>query len=116
MRQRATFLFQLCGSFGTPLYGVLLLGRFALGFSAAGTGPTAFGVAAVSVAEENRGAANGAVFSARALALALSSMLGGALAAVVGVRGLFFAGAVAVGLAVAGGWLLSRRRSARGLA
>lgn len=100
----------LCGL--APLYGVLLLGRFALGFSAAGTGPTAFGVAAVSVAEENRGAANGAVFSARALALALSSMLGGALAAVVGVRGLFFAGAVAVALAVVGGWALSRSRAA----
>jgi DHA1 family multidrug resistance protein-like MFS transporter len=97
----------LCGL--APLFGVLLLGRAALGFSAAGTGPTAFGVAAVSVAAENRGAANGAVFSARALALALSSMLGGALAAVVGVRGLFFAGALAVGLAVLGGWALAER-------
>lgn len=100
----------ICGL--APVFGALLLGRLLLGLSAAGTGPTAFGVAAVVVPEENRGAANGAVFSARAMALALSSMLGGALAAVVGLRGLFLAGAAAVALAVVLGLMHSRKGEA----
>ena len=70
------------------IYMALLLGRMFMGVAMAGTGPLAFGLAAAEVAAERRGGAFGVVFSARTLAVAVGGMAGGALSAVIGVRGL----------------------------
>lgn len=79
-----------------PGYEVLLVARVMLGLAAAGSGPLAFGVAAAATSVDRRGGAFGVVFSARALAGALSAMAGGWISAWIGVRGLFLAGAVVV--------------------
>lgn len=77
-------------------YEDLLLVRVALGAAMAGAGPLAFGVAAAETPDERRGGAFGLVFSARALAISASSMGGGALVALIGMRGLFAVGGVVV--------------------
>ena len=77
-------------------YEDLLLVRVALGAALAGAGPLAFGVAAAETPDDRRGGAFGLVFSARALAISASAMGGGALAAVVGMRGLFVLGGLSV--------------------
>jgi DHA1 family multidrug resistance protein-like MFS transporter len=86
-------------------YEALLLSRIAFGAAIAGSGPLAFGVAAQESSLSQRGGAMGLVFSARCWSIALSSMVGGAAAAVLGVRGLFLANAL-----VLGGYLLVLRR------
>ena len=83
-----------------PGYEVLLVARALLGFAAAGSGPLAFGVAAAATSADRRGGAFGVVFSARALAVAVSAMTGGWLSAWIGVRGLFLVGALLVWLQV----------------
>lgn len=55
----------------------------------AGSAPLAFGVAAAESSAEQRGSAIGVVFAARAFAIAIASLIGGALSAWIGVRGLF---------------------------
>lgn len=79
-------------------YGALLGARVAVGLVSAGMGPIAFGVAAAETAVERRGGVFGAVFSARALALALGATTGGWLSAALGLRALFVAGGVLVWL------------------
>lgn len=70
--------------------------RLLFGLALAGAGPLAFGVAGVEISEDRRGGAMGVVFSARALAIASSAMLGGALAGWLGIRGLFLCGGAAI--------------------
>lgn len=89
-------------------YEALLLGRIAFGVAIAGSGPLAFGVAAQESTLAQRGGAMGLVFAARCWSVALSSMAGGAVAALVGVRGVFLLNA----LVLAGYLLLLRRASA----
>ncbi|MCZ6597352.1 MAG: MFS transporter [Planctomycetota bacterium] len=86
-----------------PTYGLLVGARVLLGAATSGASATAFGVAATSTAVERRGGALGAAFSARALAMSVGALAGGALAALLGIRGLFALGAllVALGLALA---------------
>ena len=69
-----------------------------LGLAAAGSNPSAFGAAAAATTTAERGNAFGLVFSARALARSLAAMVGGVLAAWIGLRGLFVLSAVLVAL------------------
>ena len=103
----------LIGSGLATSFAVLVAARVVLGCGVAGLGPSSFGVAADVVPPHARGAANGAVFSARALALAMSAMIGGWLSSFLTIRGLFLTAGVllAVGLAVGAGRL--RRRASR---
>jgi MFS family permease len=80
----------------------------ALGVFAAGAGPLAYGVAGARTPQGQRGAANGAVFSAQAMASALSAMAGGLLAQGFGLVGLFSAAGLAL-FAAAGLAELGRR-------
>jgi MFS family permease len=84
-----------------PTYELLLGARLLLGVATAGAGPLAFGVAAAETATDRRGSAIGVVFSARALAVALSAGIGGWLAAWIGIPGLFALGGLVVLLALA---------------
>lgn len=79
-----------------PGLALLFAARVLLGASTAGTGPLAFGIAAAEISLDRRGGAFGAVFSARTLALATSSMAGGILSRWLGIRGLFLAGGALV--------------------
>jgi MFS family permease len=94
-----------------PGYEVLLLARILLGGGSAGSGPLAFGVAAAETRIDRRGGAFGVVFSARALAVSSSAMLGGLVVAAVGLRGLFAVGGalVLLVLVLAGGDEPARR-------
>ena len=73
------------------VFWVLLASRLLLGVFGTGLGPAAFGMAAEVTDRDEQGAANGAVFSARAMALALGSMFGGALVNLLGLRGIYYA-------------------------
>ncbi len=73
----------------------------------AGAGPLAFGLAAAETAADRRGGAFGAVFSARALAVAVSAMAGGWLSSLTGIRGLFVVGGTMVLLSL---WFLRGSR------
>lgn len=84
-------------------YALLLAARLALGASMAGSGPCAFGLAAAEISVDRRGGAFGVVFSARALAVSSSAMLGGYLSQLIGIRGLFLLGGL---LAAAAAWLV----------
>jgi DHA1 family multidrug resistance protein-like MFS transporter len=86
-----------------PSFELLLALRVALGFAAAGSGPLAFGLAAAETSADRRGGAFGVVFSARALAVSCSAMVGGWLSSMVGLRGLFALGGVTVLVSL---WLL----------
>ena len=88
-----------------PSYLPLLAMRFLLGAAMAGAGPLAFGVAAAETSVERRGGAFGVVFSARAFAVAIAAMIGGALSSLLSLRGLFCASAVLVAVSV---WLVGR--------
>lgn len=90
-------------------FGPLLVARMLLGVGAGGLAPTAFGLAAACVPPHARGAANGAVFSARAFALATSAMLGGWIASLIGIRTLFFVAAIGLAVALAIGASRLRR-------
>lgn len=89
-------------------YEALLLARIAFGAAIAGSGPLAFGVAAQESSLAQRGGAMGLVFGARCWSVALSSMLGGAAASLIGVRGVFLVNAL-----ILGGYLWVLRRGAR---
>jgi DHA1 family multidrug resistance protein-like MFS transporter len=84
-----------------PSYELLLGSRVLLGIATAGAGPLAFGVAAAETSSDRRGAAIGIVFSARALAVALSAGIGGWLSVWIGIRGLFVLGGGVVLLSLA---------------
>jgi MFS family permease len=82
----------------SPSYEVLLVARVAFGAAMAGSGPLAFGVAAAESSADQRGGAMGIVFAARALSIAIAASAGGALAAWLGFRTVFFlSGAVLLG-------------------
>jgi len=85
-----------------PGYGWLLGVRIAFGLSSPGASASAFGLAATETGSDRRGAAMGAVFSARSFALSAGSFAAGGLAAALGMRGLFAAagGVIALGLLV----------------
>ncbi len=89
-----------------PTYAVLLAARVVLGFGASGANAAAFATAAVETRAERRGSAIGSMFSARALAISLGSMSGGALASLFGIEALFWGGGAALALAL----VASRRR------
>lgn len=91
-----------------PSYAWLFVVRLLFGLAAPGASAAAFGLTATETAREQRGAAMGAVFSARCFAISAGSFLGGALAAGLGLRGLFFA----AGAVIALGLVVGRRRGA----
>ena len=101
----------LCISGWAMSFTLLLVGRFVIGLFSSGLGPAAFGLVADVTPREEQGAANGAVFSARAFALGIASMVGGVLASWVGLRGLFWIG----GLGLIGLTVLSVRRLTSGI-
>ncbi len=80
----------LCVSGFAWAFWVLLVSRVILGALGTGMGPAAFGLAAGVTEREERGAANGAVFSARAFAMAMGSICGGALITILGLRGIYW--------------------------
>ena len=88
-----------------PTLSWLFAVRLCFGLASPGASTAAFGLAATETEREQRGAAMGAVFSARCFAISAGSFLGGALTAALGLRGLFVvAGAVvALGLVVGRG-------------
>jgi DHA1 family multidrug resistance protein-like MFS transporter len=86
-----------------PSYAWLLALRLGFGCASPGQSASAFGLAATETATERRGAAMGAVFSARSFALSAGSIAGGGLAALLGIRGLFVAAGAAVVLALVAG-------------
>lgn len=88
----------LCVSGFATVFWTLLAGRTILGLFSSGLTPAAFGLVSEVIPREEQGAANGAVFSARAFALGIASWIGGALESVIGMRGLFFAGGVGLAL------------------
>jgi len=90
-----------------PAYAWLLGARIAMGLATPGTNVAAFGLAATETAGSRRGAAFGAVFSARAFAVSLGAMGGGAISSLLGIRGLF----VAVGATIAAILLVLRTRA-----
>lgn len=90
-----------------PIYWVLWPARAVLGGVSCGSGPATFGIAAEETPVQRRGGAMGVVFSARALAVSLSAMLGGFLATLIGIRGLFAACSVLVFTA----WLWGRKQA-----
>ncbi len=81
---------------------------FAAGVFLGGVLPSAYGLAAQLSPVERRGAANGFMFSAIGLANAVGPLLGGALAASIGIRPLFV---VAASLMLVGTAWLGRRRA-----
>ena len=85
-----------------PTYGWLLAVRIGFGCVSPGASASAFGLAATETESGRRGAAMGAVFSARSFALSAGAFLGGALTTALGIRGLFAAagGIVLLGLVV----------------
>jgi DHA1 family multidrug resistance protein-like MFS transporter len=87
-----------------PSYAWLFAVRLLFGLASPGASASAFGLAATETERGQRGAAMGAVFSARSLALSAGSFLGGALAAALSLRGLFAAAGafIALGLLVPG--------------
>ena len=88
-----------------PTYAWLFAVRLFFGLASPGASTAAFGLAATESDREQRGAAMGAVFSARCFAISAGSFLGGALAAGLGLRGLF----VAAGAVIALGLVAGRR-------
>jgi DHA1 family multidrug resistance protein-like MFS transporter len=81
-----------------PSYAWLFALRLLFGLASPGASASAFGLAATETGREQRGTAMGAVFSARCLALSAGSFLGGWLATALGLRGLFAAAGIVIGL------------------
>lgn len=92
-------------------YEELFVARLLFGAAMAGAGPLAFGVAGAEIPVDRRGGAMGVVFSARALAVSASAMLGGVLAGWLGLRGLFLCGGAVV---LSSFWICSVRRGPAG--
>ncbi|MEW6071940.1 MAG: MFS transporter [Planctomycetota bacterium] len=86
----------LLGHAAAATFAVLLAARIGIGVTAGGANACSFGLAATSTSAERRGSGFGAVFSARALALSLGAMSGGALSSLLGIPGLFLAAGVVV--------------------
>jgi DHA1 family multidrug resistance protein-like MFS transporter len=80
--------------------GLLLLAfsRPLLGAAMAGNAPCAFAVAAAETDVAHRGGGLGIVFSGRSLAIAFAALCGGCLSTLLGIRGLFAASALALGV------------------
>jgi DHA1 family multidrug resistance protein-like MFS transporter len=89
-----------------PSFAWLFAARAVFGLVAPGASASAFGLAATETGRERRGAAMGAVFSARCFAVSGGSFLGGALMAGLGIRGVFGAAGAAIALAL---WAGTRR-------
>ncbi len=94
---------SLLGHAFAPDYAWLFGLRLAFGLASPGASAAAFGLAASESGRERRGAAMGAVFSARCFAISSGSFAGGALAAGLGIRGLFAAGGAVIGLGLLAG-------------
>ncbi len=90
-----------------PSFAWLFAVRLGFGLFSPGASAAAFGLAATETGHEQRGAAMGAVFSARSFALSFGAFAGGGLAAALGIHGLFAAGGAVIALA-----LLAGRRAA----
>jgi MFS family permease len=90
-----------------PAYGWLLAVRILFGLASPGASASAFSLAATETESGNRGAAMGAVFSARSFAVSAGAFAAGSLAAALGIRGLF----AAAGAVIGAGLLLGRRAS-----
>lgn len=86
-----------------PSYAWLFAVRLLFGLASPGASASAFGLAATTTEREQRGAAMGAVFSARCLALAAGSFLGGTLMGFVGIRAAFALAGAAIALALLAG-------------
>jgi DHA1 family multidrug resistance protein-like MFS transporter len=82
-------------------YAWLFVARVGLGVAFPGTNAASFGLAATETAEDRRGGAFAAVFSARAFALSLGAIFGGALCTVLTLPGLFLAAGLTVVLVLA---------------
>ena len=87
------FLSLLLHAFTPSLTGLFVL-RFFLAGALAGASPLAYGLTATEIPVVHRGSAMGAVFSARTLAFSISAMVGGFASYLIGIRGLFLAGAL----------------------
>jgi DHA1 family multidrug resistance protein-like MFS transporter len=74
----------------------LFVARVGMGVAIPGTNSASFGLAAAETAEDRRGGAIGAVFSARALAVSLGALAGGALCTLLTLRGLFLSAGIAI--------------------
>jgi DHA1 family multidrug resistance protein-like MFS transporter len=83
-----------------PSYAWLFAVRLLFGLASPGASASVFGLAAVESDAGARGAAMGAVFSARCFALSLGSFLAGSLTAVLGIRGLFAVAGLGIALAL----------------
>jgi MFS family permease len=86
-----------------PSYAWLFAVRLLFGLASPGASASAFGLAATTTGRDQRGAAMGAVFSARCLALAAGSFLGGTLMGFVGIRAAFALAGGAIALALLAG-------------
>ena len=75
-----------------PVFAALAGARVLLGLTSSGASAATFGIAATETAVERRGGAMAVAFSSRALAMSTGAMTGGALAAFLGIQGLFLAG------------------------
>ena len=93
-----------------PVFTLLFAARVVLGCTNPGVGVAAFGLAATNTPDERRGGAMGAIFSVRALSLSFGSMVGGLLAPLLGLRGLFAASALLLAVVVVGTYLARRTR------
>ncbi|MCB9892014.1 MAG: MFS transporter [Planctomycetes bacterium] len=72
-----------------PAFALLVVARVFLGGAAAGSNTAGFGLAATETQPENRGAAMAVTFSAKALAVSLGAMVGGALCSWIGLALVF---------------------------
>jgi len=83
-----------------PSYSWLFAVRLAFGLVSPGASASAFGLAATETGRQQRGAAMGAVFSARCFAISAGSFAGGGLMPLLGLRGLFVVASAAIALAL----------------
>jgi len=90
-------------------WALILAARVLVGLTVTGSTSASTGVAATETSPARRGGAFGAMFSARAFAVSLGSLVGGALASLIGIRTLFVAAALAIVAAI----LALRAREAR---
>lgn len=84
-----------------PTFLLLITARIVLGATLAGTNTSGFGLAATETEKNHRGAAMAVTFSAKALAVSVGAMCGGALSSIMGLQSLFVAtGVIAIGITV----------------